>query len=104
MIDGFSHLAYTEALDDERTTSPIAYFACARTYFDANGIGRITRMVTDNRSAYRSTAFNDAVRDLVGRHQYTRPDTPRHNGEAERYNRILAKEFPYARPFTSEKQ
>lgn len=104
MIDGFSHLAYTEALGDERATSPIVYFARARTYFDASGIGRITRLVTNNRSAYRSTAVNDAVRDLVGRHQSTRPYTPRHNGEAERYNRILARELLYARPITSEKQ
>lgn len=103
MIDGFSRLAYTEALDDERTTTAIAFFARARAFFEANGIERIMRLVTDN-AAYRSTASGDAVRDLVGRHQYTRPYTPRHNGEAERYNRILAKEFLYARPFTSEKQ
>ncbi|EJF36501.1 integrase core domain protein [Schaalia georgiae F0490] len=78
--------------------------ARARAFFEANGIGRITRLVTDNGSAYRSTAFNDAVRDFVGRHQRTRPYTPRHNGKVERYNRILAEEFPYARPSTSEEQ
>ena len=52
--------------------------ARARSFFEANGIGRITRLVTDNGSAYRSTAFNDAVRDFVGRHQCTRP-TPANN-------------------------
>ena len=72
--------------------------ARTRAFFEANGIGRITRLVTDNGSAYRSTAFNDAVRDFVGRHQCTRPYTPRNNGKVERYNRILAEEFPYARP------
>ena len=67
-------------------------------------IDGFSRLVTDNGSAYRSTAFNDAVRDLVGRRQYTCPYTPRHNGKVERYNRILAEEFLYARPFTSEEQ
>ena len=59
-------------------------------------IDGFSRLVTDNGSAYRSTAFNDAVCDLVGRHQYTRPYTPRHNGKVERYNRILAEELLYA--------
>lgn len=102
MIDGFSRLAPAEALGDERATTTIAFFA--RAFFEANGIGRITRLVTDNGSAYRSSAFNDAGRDLVGRRQCTRPYTPRHSGEVECYNRILAEEFLHARPFTSEEQ
>ncbi|RRR25623.1 hypothetical protein EHS14_10555 [Schaalia georgiae] len=36
--------------------------ARAHAFFEANGIGRITRLVTDNGPAYRSTAFNDVVR------------------------------------------
>lgn len=104
MIDGFSRLALAEALDDERATTAIAFLARARAFFEANGIGRITRLVTDNGSAHRSTAFTDAVRDLVGRHQYTRPYTPRHNGKVERYGRILAEEFLYARPLTGQEQ
>lgn len=81
-----------KALDDERATTAIAFFA--RAFFEVNGIARITRLVTDNGAAYRSTAFNDAVRDLMERHQYTRPYTPRHNGIVERYNRFLAKGVP----------
>ena len=73
VIDGFSHLAPAKALDDERATTAIAFFARARAFFEANGIGRITRLVTDNGSVHCSTAFNDAVRDLVGRRQCTRP-------------------------------
>lgn len=32
------------------------------------------------------------------------PYTPRHNGKVERYNRILAEEFLYARTWASEQQ
>ena len=79
--------------------------ARARAFFEANGTGRITRLVTDNGSAYRSTAFNDAVRGFAGRHQCTRPYTPRHTtAKSSATTRSLAEEFPYARPPTSEEQ
>lgn len=38
------------------------------------------------------------------RHQRITPYTPWHNGKVERYNRILAEEFLYARTWTSEQQ
>ena len=42
--------------------------------------------------------------DAMGesRHQRITPYTPRHNGKIERYNRILAEEFLYARTWHSE--
>ena len=39
---------------------------------------------------------------LAGRHQRIKHYTPRHNGKVERYNRLLAGEVLYARPFASE--
>jgi transposase InsO family protein len=100
-VDGYSRLAYTEHLPDETAATVIGFWARARVWFTAHGITTITRVVTDNGSAYRSTAFARAVAH-AGRHQRTRPFTPKHNGKVERYQRILAEELLYARPFTSE--
>ena len=56
--------------------------------------------MTDNGSCYRSAAFREAVG--TSRHQRITPHTPRHSGKVERYNRILAEEFLYARIWRSE--
>lgn len=102
-IDGFSRLAYTEALDNETAKAAIGFFARARAFFAAHGIGRITRVITDNGSCYRAAVFTRSLFDAA-RHQRTRPFTPRHNGKVERYQRILAEELLYARTWTSEAQ
>lgn len=101
-IDGYSRLAYTEALPDEKAATAIAFMHRARVWFAAHGITRIERIVTDNGACYRADAFAKA---LVGsRHQRITPYTPRHNGKVERYNRIISEEFLYARTWTSEDQ
>ncbi|MET8567548.1 IS481 family transposase [Streptomyces sp. NPDC004783] len=101
-VDGFSRLAYTEALSDEKASTAIAFMHRARVWFAAHGITRIERIVTDNGSCYRADAFARAL--LGSRHQRIAPYTPRHNGKVERYNRILAEEFLYARTWQSEDQ
>jgi transposase InsO family protein len=99
-IDGHTRLAYTEALPDERAVTAVAFLGRARAWFAAHGITRMERVVTDNGSCYRSAAFREAVG--TSRHQRITPYTPRHNGKVERYNRILAEEFLYARIWRSE--
>ncbi|GAO11988.1 putative transposase [Streptomyces lydicamycinicus] len=101
-IDGYSRLAYTEALPDEKATTAIAFLHRARAWLAAHGIARIERIVTDNGACYRAESFTRAL--LGARHQRIAPYTPRHNGKVERYNRILAEEFLYARTWTSEAQ
>ena len=101
IIDGFSRLAYTEPLDDEKGTTAAAFLARAKVWFAAHGITHLHRIITDNGACYRS---NDFAR-IVGantRHQKTKPFTPRHNGKAERYQRILAEEILYAREYRCE--
>ncbi len=58
--------------------------------------------MTDSGSCYRAGTFARAL--LGARHQRITPYTPRHNGKVERYNRILAEEFLYARTWTSEQE
>lgn len=103
-IDGFSRLAYTEALDDETAATTIGFFARARAFFAAHGITRMVRVVTDNGSNYRARTFARTITAHASRHQRTRPYTPRHNGKVERYQRILAEECLYARAYKSENQ
>ncbi|GEP49133.1 hypothetical protein MSA03_26410 [Microbacterium saccharophilum] len=99
-IDGYSRLGYSEALEDERAVTAVAFLDRARAWFAAHGITQIERIVTDNGACYRASGFADAMGE--SRHQRITPYTPRHNGKIERYNRILAEEFLYARTWTSE--
>ena len=103
-IDGFSRLAYTEALDDEKASTTIGFFCRARAFFATYGITRLVRVVTDNGASYRARTFTTTITSLASRHQRIRPYTPRHNGKVERHNRILAEEYLYARTYNSEQQ
>ncbi|GAA2578880.1 IS481 family transposase [Streptomyces roseoviolaceus] len=100
-IDGFSRLAYTEPLADEKGATAAAFLARAKVWFAAHGINHLQRVVTDNGACYRSRAFARIIGNRT-RHQKTKPYTPRHNGKVERYQRIMAEEILYAREFTSE--
>jgi transposase InsO family protein len=99
-VDGYSRIAYTEALPDEKATTAIGFMHRARVWLAAHGITRIERIVTDNGACYRADAFARAM--LGARHRRITPYTPRHNGKVERYNRILAEDFLYSRVWTSE--
>ncbi|MBT2675869.1 IS481 family transposase [Streptomyces sp. ISL-14] len=101
VVDGFSRLAYTEPLGDEKGATAAAFLARAKVWFAAHGINHIHRVVTDNGACYRSGDFARIIGQGT-RHQRTKPYTPRHNGKVERYQRIMAEEVLCAREFTSE--
>ncbi len=95
IVDGFSRLAYTEAPPDEKGVTAVGFINRAKAFFAAHGIAQFTRVVTSNGSCYRSVMF---TRSLAGtRHQLIRPYAHGTTGKVERYNRILAEEFLYAR-------
>lgn len=101
-VDGHTRLAYTESLENEQATTAVVFLNRAREWFASHGITRIERIITDNGTCYSSAALAAALNGAE--HRRTRPYTPKHNGKVERYNRILAEEFLYARTWTSEDQ
>ncbi|MCH9729950.1 MAG: DDE-type integrase/transposase/recombinase [Actinomycetia bacterium] len=56
-IDGFSRLAYTETLPNEKAITAIRFIDCARVWFAVHGINYIQRIVTDHGSCYRAEDF-----------------------------------------------
>lgn len=54
IVDGFSRLAYTEPLPDEKGSTAAAFLVRAKAWFAAHGITHIHRVVTDNGACYRS--------------------------------------------------
>jgi transposase InsO family protein len=102
VVDDHSRLAYCEILPDEKGPTCAAFLLRAAGYFAAHGITRIERVITDNHLSYkRSTAVADAVATLNARHKFIKPHCPWQNGKVERFNRTLAAEWAYRRPFTS---
>jgi transposase InsO family protein len=101
-VDGYSRLAYSEALDDETAASALAFWARARAFFAGHGI-TVERVLTDNGAAYKSHAWRDEHRQLNITHSRTRPRRPQTNGKVERLNRTLLEEWAYKRLYTTEK-
>ncbi|MFV0371047.1 MAG: IS481 family transposase, partial [Azonexus sp.] len=99
-VDDHSRVAYSEILDDERKETAAAFMVRAVAFFAGLGV-TVTAVMTDNGSCYRSKMFNDALGETI-KHRWTRPYRPQTNGKVERFNRTLAAEWAYARPYTSE--
>ncbi len=93
-VDGYSRLAYSEILTDERKETAAAFWARARAFFAAAGV-TVTGVMTDNGSCYRSGLFKESLGKHVT-HRFTRPYRPQTNGKVERFNRTLAEEWAYA--------
>lgn len=98
-VDDHSRLAYSEVLDDERKETAAGFWTRANAFFAAAGI-TVEAVMTDNGSCYRSRDFAAALGPI--KHRFTRPYRPQTNGKVERFNRTLATEWAYARPYPSE--
>jgi len=102
-IDDASRVAYVEVLDDERGPTTVGFLERAIAWFRSMGV-RVSRVLTDNGTNYRSLVFRWACARLRVRHARTRPYTPRTNGKAERFIQTLLRECAYAMPFVSSAQ
>jgi len=101
-IDDHTRLAYAEIHRDETATTCAGFLRSAAAFFATVGIDRIERVMTDNAMAYRrSQAWRQALADLGAEPRFTRSYRPQTNGKAERFNRTLAEEWAYIRPFDS---
>ena len=101
-VDDHSRLAYSEVLDDERAPTVVAFWRRARDWFAGHGVS-VQRVLTDNGSAYRSSAFARLCTEQEVRHRFTRPYRPQTNGKVERFNRTLLEEWAYVRVCRSER-
>lgn len=93
-VDDATRLAYVEVLENEKASTSIGFLRRAVRFFDAYGV-TIRRVMTDNGSAYRSTAHALACRRLGIRHLRTRPYRPGTNGKAERFTRTMLDGWAY---------
>jgi transposase InsO family protein len=99
-VDDATRLAYVEVLPNEKTKTVIGFLRRAVAFYRSHGIS-VERLMTDNGSAYRSTAHALACRAMGIRHIRTRPYRPQTNGKAERFIRTMLAEWAYAAVYGS---
>jgi len=99
-VDDATRLAFVEVLPDEKATTAIGFLRRAIAFYRSHGI-TVERVMTDNGSAYISTAHALACRSLGIRHIRTRPYRPQTNGKAERFIRTMLREWAYAAVYGS---
>lgn len=102
-VDDHSRLAYTEVLPDERQATTTGFLERAWRWFAAHGV-RIERGMTDNGTAYRSRSFAAALVQQGIRHVFTRPYTPRTNGNAERFVQTALREWAHAYAYAHSRE
>jgi transposase InsO family protein len=64
---------------------------------------RVRRVLTDNGSAFRSNALDNACRRLGLKHSFTRPYRPQTNGKAERFIQSALREWAYGTVYNHSK-
>jgi transposase InsO family protein len=102
-IDDHSRISWATIKPDETGASAWRALIAAVRYYRHLGV-RITRVLTDNGSCYRSHVFAKACQRLGIRHRRTRAYRPRTNGKAERLIQTALQEWAYARSYAHADQ
>ena len=100
-VDAYSRFAYSEILGAENAVECTGFLRRAHQAFAAAGI-TIERLLTDSGPGYKSHAWADLCGELDVTHTRIRAYRPQTNGKVERFNRTLADEWAYVRPYRSE--
>ena len=93
-IDDHSRQAIVELRPTEQANDCVTFTQHVISAYADQGTP-IHRILTDNGACYRSHAFRDLLAQHDIRHIRTRPYTPRTNGKAEAFIRILQREWAY---------
>ena len=101
VVGDCSRLTYSEILDDEKKDTVVGFWNRARDYFVGYDIA-ISRVLTDNRPAYRPKLFNTVLAAGQVKHVFSRPYRPQTYGKVERFNRTLVAEWAYADTYDGE--
>jgi transposase InsO family protein len=101
VIDDHSRVAYAEIHDDETAATAVAVLRNAVTWFGDRGV-TVTRVLSDNGSAYKSHLWTDTCAELRITVKKTRPYRPQTNGKIERFHRTLAEGWAFKKLYTSE--
>ena len=102
-VDDASRLAYAEVLANERSPTAAAFLRRLVAWYSSHGV-KVSGIMTDNGSCYRSHRFASACRRLGLRHLRTRPYRPCTNGKAERFIQTLLRGWAYYRPYPTSVQ
>jgi len=102
-IDDHSRLSFTQIHPDEKAVSAVNHLRAAVAWYKTLGV-KVTRVMTDNGSCYKSLAFAKTCKALKLRHIRTKPYTPKTNGKAERFIQTAIREWAYARAYQTSDQ
>jgi transposase InsO family protein len=102
-VDDRSRVCYAEPRGDERRATCVGFLGRAAASCASTGTP-VREVMTDNGPAYRSRAFAEELARLGAGHVFTRPHGPWQNGKVERTSQTLAREWAYARPYSSEEE
>src|ERR1700761_8109618 len=102
-IDDASRIAFAKVMTSERKRSATAFLKAALAYYDSLGI-KVERVMTDNGSCYKSSAFRRLCKRLGLKHIRTKPYTPKTNGKAERFIQTCLREWAYAQAYRHSRQ
>jgi transposase InsO family protein len=101
VIDDYSRVAYVEAHNDETAATATAVLRNATAWFAQRGV-TVTRVLSDNGSAYKSHLWQDTCAELGITVKKTRPYRPQTNGKIERFHRTLAEGWAFKKFYNSE--